>query len=315
MIEATERISDHNRGKTSGGGCSSGNGVGNMHGGRNAVGGSMSSRNSSNVVGSMSCKGRVIVMAGGGGENRVPAAAEDNAVAMNLSKSATKVSSLSSPPTTTVSATPLSSLQLSSAPCDVTQSLGQSRFPSLTPLLTSSPSLSSKTESGSSECKPKKKTCTSERMFVDNNFDDNDDDIEHFHACEDDDDDSRAHCQHSPRVGAGADSGDDDPRGCSIRERLSPPAPGSREVDLEGRVLSPDAPKPQPTPFSVVDILNPSKFTGNNGSRTRVWHPWGDRPSPGPMRTGDSDSGMIEASVRRVCVLCEVCQSVLYYSM
>lgn len=153
------------------------------------------------------------------------------------------------------------------------------------------------------------------RMYIDNTDDEDTDD--HYHNCEDeDDDDSRARCEHSPRVGpsgaqGGTDSGDDESREARVRERLSPQPPsGGREgAPDEGRVDgSPGLPKVQPTPFSVVDILSPSKFTGSGASRNRVWHPWGDRPSPGAIRSGDSDSGRL-----CVCVSARVCVCDRYY--
>ncbi|PVD29737.1 hypothetical protein C0Q70_08993 [Pomacea canaliculata] len=148
------------------------------------------------------------------------------------------------------------------------------------------------------ELKPVRASASPKRMYIDNTDDEDTDD--HYHNCEDeDDDDSRARCEHSPRVGpsgaqGGTDSGDDESREARVRERLSPQPPsGGRDgAPDEGRVDgSPGLPKVQPTPFSVVDILSPSKFTGGGASRNRVWHPWGDRPSPGAIRSGDSDSG------------------------
>lgn len=120
-------------------------------------------------------------------------------------------------------------------------------------------------------------------MYVDNS-DDNSDDNNNAHCEDDDDDDSRAHCDVSPRVVG--DSGDDEAREYGARDRLSPLPPGIQRQEGED-----GTPKPQLTPFSVLDILSPSKFVGTSGSRGRVWHPWGERPSPGAIRSGDSDSG------------------------
>jgi hypothetical protein len=114
-------------------------------------------------------------------------------------------------------------------------------------------------------------------------------------------------------VGSGSagatDSGEDDmntsPSGgagaasrlypASVRDRLSPPP--AHQDPSRGEGENPPSPPEPPkahagrvTSFSVEDILSPSKFVGGGG-KPRVWHPWGDRPSPGAIRSGDSDSG------------------------
>ncbi|KAL8558153.1 hypothetical protein ACOMHN_012814 [Nucella lapillus] len=276
---------------------------------------------------SVACSmGRMLMMVGAasvaGKSGASPLVLEDNSEAVNLTKTSpssavsSSASSTSSSPMTTsslssalmtqavssssssssssamsISASSPSPLMLSAISRTVPLSLppSSSRIPPPPPLS----SLSSSSSLLRSRPSTRPVTTSEERMYIDHS--DNEDNDDHF--LDEDDDDSRAHCEHSPRVGgAGTDSGEDDARTLAARERLSPPRGGGQGIVGEGRGVenahgaSPEPPKPPHlTSFSVTDILSPSKFIG--GSRSRVWHPWGDRPSPGAIRSGDSDSG------------------------